>query len=176
MPRAKGMTDEYELAPQGVHPAVCADVVELGMQDTPWGPKNKIRLVWQIAELDTKGKRHTVVKKYTLSLHKKANLSLDLESWRGKTFTKEEQDEGFEVNDIVGATCLLNVQHNLGTEGRMYANVVAIMPLSKGMEKLEISPDFVRRKDRTDQPQQGGHAPSADEVFPPTFEDSEVPF
>jgi hypothetical protein len=173
MPRARGTTDEYELAPQGVHPAVCADVVELGMQDTPWGPKEKIRLVWQIGELDSKGKRHTVVKLYTLSLHKKANLSLDLESWRGKKFTEDERKEGFEIENVLGANCLLNVQHNAATEGRTYANVVAIMPLTKGAEKLSISPDFVRRKDR-DQQQTPSDAGSFEP--PPDFEDEAIPF
>lgn len=186
--RAKGTTEEYELPPAGVTPAVCCDVVDLGLQETPWGPKPKVRLIWQIPEPDSKGRRHTAAKLYTLSLHEKANLSKDLESWRGRKFTEQERKDGFELENIVGVSCLLNIQHNVRSDGKEFANIVAIMPLSKGMPQLDIK-DYQRKKDRKDQQAQGqtNGAPSeppAEDPFggPPTvpdhqqFDDSEIPF
>ena len=182
MPRARGTTEEYELHPEGVHPAVCCDVVELGLQDTPWGPKQKLRLIWQSTELDSKGKRHTAAKLYTLSLHKKANLSLDLESWRGRKFEEVDRKEGFEIDDVIGANCLINIQHNAASEGRVYANVVAIMPLPKGTPKLEISAGFIRHKDRQDQQQERDRQgepngfPTSQIGTPGDFDDDAIPF
>ena len=33
--------------PEGLHQAVCVDVVDLGIQQTPWCDKHQVRLVWQ---------------------------------------------------------------------------------------------------------------------------------
>jgi len=45
---AKETRKEWTQAPEGLWPAVCVDVVELGLVETAWGKKEKVRLVWQI--------------------------------------------------------------------------------------------------------------------------------
>jgi hypothetical protein len=87
------------------------------------------------------------VKRYTLSLHEKANLRRELETWRGKKFTAEE-GEGFDLEKLLGANCQLQVIHNEKDDGTVYANVQAIVPAGRGLEKLSIPPDYVRAINR----------------------------
>lgn len=154
-------------APEGLHHAVCVDVVDLGMKDTQWGPKHKIQIRWQIAERQADDQqRFLVSNQYTLSLDKKANLRRDLETWRGKKFSDEE-GRGFDVENLIGANCQLNIVHNTGSDGTVYANPSAIVPAARGMEKL--SPEsYVRQKDRDPKPN--------DEDLPPLPDDSDIPF
>jgi hypothetical protein len=50
------------------------------------------------------GRPFAMFKNYTLSWSEKANLRLDLQSWRGKPFTQEEMRR-FDLETILGAWC-----------------------------------------------------------------------
>lgn len=135
-----GDSKTYTPAPAGAHIAVCVDVIDLGMKPNPFrdgAMQRKIDIAWQIDELRDDGKRHVVYKRYTLSLHEKAALRHDLESWRGRPFTAAEE-RGFDVESIKGANCILSIQHVPGTKdpSKTFARVVSVMPLMKGMSKL----------------------------------------
>lgn len=133
-------------APEGVHPAVCVDVVDKGMVTGAYGTKHKLRIVWEIAELMDDGRPFTVGKTYTASLHEKSVLRKDLKSWRGREFTPEEL-RGFDTEKVVGAPCQLVVQHE-EKNGETYANVTAV--LKAGASRLSPSGGYVRVKDRVE--------------------------
>jgi hypothetical protein len=104
-----------------------------------------------------------VTNRYTLSLNEKATLRKHLEAWRGKLFTPAEL-EGFDLENLLGANCQLQVIHNLSDQGRTFANIQAIVPLGKGMTKLRPV-DYVRMKDRTaTEPGHTSAEPSEEEV------------
>jgi hypothetical protein len=176
-----GDSKTYTPAPEGVHQAVCVDVIDLGMvksqfaDDKTGEPKvqHKVNVVWQIGDKRDDGKRHQLYKRYTLSLHEKAALRHDLESWRGRAFTFDEL-AGFDVEKLIGANALVNVQHRKSQDGsRTYANVVAIMPLAKGMPKMAAH-DYKRAEPEPVSPQP---PPADDDVTVPDYEDSDpVPF
>ena len=137
-------------APAGVHQAVCCDIVDLGLVATKWEGKertsHKVYLIWQIEETNREtGKRFTVRRRYTASLHEKADLRRDLQSWRGKPFTSDEL-RAFDLDKVLGAGAQLNLVH-VERDGIVYANVSAIMPVTKGQPKLAVV-DYVREKDR----------------------------
>jgi len=136
------------LAPAGIHSAVCVDVQDLGLQTGAYGAKHKIRLVWQLDALDPEaGRRVEVARVYTLSLHERAALRKDLERWRGRAFTDQELDLGFDLEKVIGANCQVLVSHSLGENGTLYANVDSLLPAAKGAPKL--APEaFTRLKDR----------------------------
>lgn len=138
-------------APAGLHQAVCVDVVDMGLLEVTYAGKtkkqHKVRIVWQL-DLDTDDlKPFTVQKRYTLSLHEKATLRKELESWRGRPFTDEEL-AGFDLEKLLGANAQVNVQHTT-KNGETYANVISIVPLGRGMQKLTPR-DYVRVKDRAE--------------------------
>lgn len=165
-----GDSKTYTPAPAGVHQAVCVDCIDKGLLEVTYAGKtktqHKVTLAWQIDELRDDGKRFLVFKRYTLSLNEKATLRKDLESWRGKPFTRDEE-MGFDVETILGANCLVNVQHNTVAD-RTYANVVAVMPLAKGMSKI-AAVEYVREKDRTE-------TPAVDEPHNGPLTEDDIPF
>lgn len=147
---AKSTQTDWVNAPDGVHDAVCVDIVDLGMKETQFGPKHKIRVVWEIAAKTEDGVPFTVGKQYGLSLHEKADLRKDLKGWRGgKDFTTEElrgpTGDGFDLETIIGKSCQLLVQQEPSKEGKVYANVKNVL---KAKVKLEPSGKYVRVKDR----------------------------
>ena len=166
----------FEPAPAGVHQAVCVDVVDLGVLDVSWQGQtkrqHKVNIAWQINEDRDDGKPFLVFKRYTLSLHEKSGLRKDLESWRGRKFTRDEE-MGFDVEAVIGANCLLNITHNRVGD-RTYANVVSIMPLAKGMPPIHAR-DYVRKVDRTPT-EHVERAPDYDDSTPPPLTDDDIQF
>lgn len=152
---------DYVPAPAGLHRAVCVDVVEMGVMQTAFGPKEKIRVVWEIEELMEDQRRFTVSQLYTPSLNEKAKLREHLESWRGRPFTPKEL-KGFDLDKVLGAPCQVQVQHTTRND-RTYANVIAVVPSSKGQEKLAPSGAYVRVQDR--HPDASRDAQQPDDVY-----------
>jgi len=136
---------KFPLPEAGTVQAVCCGVWDIGLQAHEYKGEKKIKhdviIAWELAELinspesEYHGKPYMLSKTYTLSLGEMANLRKDLESWRGKPFTDEEINHGFDVEILYGVNCLIGVKHT-EKSGKTYANVSAILPLAKGMEKL----------------------------------------
>jgi hypothetical protein len=141
---------EYPQAPEGLHQAVCADVQDLGLRPTPWGDKEKIRIMYQTETVDPATKqRFVVMRQFGKNLSPKGHLRGFLESWRGRKFTPEELAK-FDLETLIGVNCQIQVVHELSTDGREFANIQAIISLPKNTPKITVSPDFVRAKDRTE--------------------------
>ena len=154
----------YTPAPEGLFSAVCVDVVNLGVLQGAYGAKHKVRIVWQLEVVDEEhGRRFDVARVYTLSLHERAALRKDLESWRGRKFTELELD-GFDLEKLIGVNAQVQVTHDLGDDGTLYANVSTVVPPAKGAPKLAPH-DYVRARDR--QARGGASAPpDEDDVVP----------
>ena len=156
---------EFAPCPEGLQQAICVDVEDLGEQTTPWGPKHQVRVWWQSENRNAEngGKRFLVSKKFTNSLHPKARLRGDLESWRGMKFSDKEV-EGFDLEKLINSNCQILIQHNISDRGGIFANVQSIVPLGKGMTKFETE-DYVRRQDRASANGGEKEVPDADPDF-----------
>lgn len=142
---------DYKPTPAGNHVGICSMVVGLGkqrVQSQMYGEsiKPQIYVAFELPHetvtwTDKDGNERTgpmrIGKTYTLSLHENANLRGDLESWRGRPFTEEER-AGFDINRLAGAPAMVNVTH-VEKNGKTYANITALTPLPKGMEKPSLS-------------------------------------
>jgi hypothetical protein len=150
---ARKKDSNYTPAPEGLWLAVCVDVIDLGIVPTPWGEAPQIKIVWQLEEKDPKtDKRFIVSRKFTPSLHEKAHLRQMLESWRGRKFTKDEEKE-FDIENLLGVNCQLQIIHNVKAEGETFANVQAVVGPPKGSIKLRAE-NFTRQVDREKQYEQ----------------------
>lgn len=145
---------EFERAPEGTHIAVCYSIVDLGIHKTGFTDDHgnekeahKIRIAWELhgdgcvmTEGQNAGLPFSASKMYTASLHEKAILRQDLESWRGRAFT-DKQLQGFKLNDLLGKPCFITLVHVTKTvEGkeRTYVNVKGVMALPKGTSVPEL--------------------------------------
>ena len=121
---------DFQKAPEGTHLARCYRFIDLGTQyNEKWNShQRKVQITWELPEeLMEDGRPFIVSAQYTASLSEKAYLRRDLEAWRGRKFTDEER-AGFELDSVLGATCMLNIVHNDD-----YANVQGIVAMPKGM-------------------------------------------
>jgi hypothetical protein len=132
----------------GTWPAVCPGYADLGTQASKFGTKRKVMIFWDIPDQRIDVERNgrmvslprRISRRFTLSLGKRASLRAMLEAWRGRAFTEEEL-KGFDLDKIVGAPCLLNVTHDSGEDGSVYANVQTVMALPRGMAAPALEND-----------------------------------
>lgn len=135
------------ILPEGSYAAVCYMLVDLGLQKNIAynNSSRKVLIGWELAdeyvEVDGKQQPRVFSTRYTASLNEKAILRRDLAAWRGREFTEAELEE-FNLCNIVGAPCLIQIIHKEGTNGKTYANLASIMKLPKGMTvpKMTLEP------------------------------------
>jgi hypothetical protein len=131
---------DFERCPSGMHLARCYRIIDLGTQKSEYMGQvkylHKVMLGWEIhgsndagEPLKMKdGRPFAIFKNYTLSWSEKANLRLDLQSWRGKQFSQEEMRR-FDLKTVLGVWCMLNIIDRVGTDGKTYTNVNGITPV-----------------------------------------------
>jgi len=139
-----GSASPRVLPPTGSHVARCVQIIDLGTQDDvspTYGARivHKARVTWELPLEkrvfdETKGEQPFFVsKKYTVSLTDKSNLTKDLQSWRGKSFTEEEL-KGFELKNILGKVCMVSIIHKVGKQsGKTNEEITAVSQIPKGL-------------------------------------------
>ena len=134
-------TTKREPIPAGNYIARCYRMIHLGTtyDDRYEKDINRVRITWELPTEtkvfnEEKGEQPLVIdKEYTRSLHEKANLRKDLESWRGKGFTDKEA-QGFDITVLIDKYCMLNIIHNTANNGNIYASIGSIAAVPRGME------------------------------------------
>lgn len=140
----------YPLCPEGPQQVVCVDVIDVGLVQTDFGEKQKVRLVFQSAAIDSdSGKPYQISSQLTASLHEKATLSRLIEGWLRK-LSPEERELGISETMLLGMNGFANIVHN-ERAGKTYANIGSLMPLPKGVPPI-VPIDYTRKKDRPEQP------------------------
>ena len=138
---AKKNTEDFEPIEEGVHVGVIINVIDLGTQRNEKfdSEARKVLITWELPNetinIDGEEKPRVISKMYTLSLHEKARLRGDLETIRLRKFSSEEIENGFDIFQMIGSNCQLQVEHN----DRGYANIVSVMALPKGTMELEAT-------------------------------------
>src|SRR5262245_51935946 len=104
---------DFTPPPAGTHAAICYRLVDLGTQmgEYKGQPKEQHKIVvsWELVDENMDdGKPFSIHQRYTFSLHEKAKLRADLESWRGRTFTEEELN-AFDLENLLGKPCLVSI-------------------------------------------------------------------
>ncbi len=166
------------LAPSGLHPVVCCDVVDRGMVESDYqGQKRvqpKISIHFLMADLIPEqwthphtnevvdvpptlaGRPFGVGRWFTNSLHEKSSLRHFLEIWRGRGLTRKELD-GFDVERVIGVGGAVAMVHRLSERtGKWYANIDSISAMPTGWQLPQIPADYVRLAERespTEEPQ-----------------------
>lgn len=126
---------DFEKIEPGNYQAVAIGEFDLGIQrvfdnkDQQEKYVPQVRIVWEVNEKDKRGNNFIVTKTYRNSLHENANLRKDLVSWRGRDFTEDEL-RGFDLSNIIGANCFLNI---IRSKDNKYSNVDTVSPIPKGI-------------------------------------------
>lgn len=117
-------SEDRELHPEGMFPAVCVLIASVGTQKTPFKNEDGTDKVQKKIVFGFETEHGLISKEYTMSLNEKANLRAVMKSWRGKDLTAEEQ-EGFDPTTLLGTQCTVQIMHN---EKGTFANVNTVLP------------------------------------------------
>lgn len=140
---------DFKMVPPGTHLARCYRIVDIGTQSTEWQGQQKflrkVMIGWEIHGDDEEGNPLVtdegdllaMFKNYTLSWSENANLRKDLQAWRGTPWTDEEANR-FDLKNILGQWCMVNVIHAEGKNGKTYANVAGITPVPSMIKKAGL--------------------------------------
>jgi len=128
-----------EIVPSGTHIARCYSMIDIGTVEWEWQGETKhtqkVRLTFELPNemRDFGGEEKPMVidKEYTQSLHEKANLRKDFESWRGKSFSVEEL-KSFDLTSVLGAPCNISIIHETNKKGNEFAKIGGISSMTKG--------------------------------------------
>lgn len=128
--------NNFELVPAGTYVATCYRIIDLGTQKNEYQGKtnfhHQIIIGWELTDEKMKdGKPFAMQKFYNLSSNEKATLRIDLESWRGQPFSKEEFGS-FDIAKLLGKPCLMGVVHE-NKNGKLKAIISSILRLPKNM-------------------------------------------
>jgi len=204
----------FERCPPGMHLGRCYRIVDLGTQKSEYMGQtkylHKIMIGWEIHGVGEDGKEikmkdgrpFAIFKNYTFSWSEKANLRLDLQSWRGRAFSQEEMRK-FDLKNVLGAWCMLNIIERAGQNGNTYSNVDGVTPvpaiikqngLPQAVNKNELfnlqEPDWTLFESFSDnlktkiiaspefEKAKGGSKPQQPPTESPSssFEDEDIPF
>ena len=135
---------KYENAPTGAHIGRIYKIVDLGTHPREWngqiiGTARKVRIWFELHCEDEHGNKiftsdnrpYSISKTYTVSLSPKAVLRKDIESLTGKVIGENEE---FDIHDLLGKWCMVNVQHSSPKpDGTIFANVASLTPIPRAM-------------------------------------------
>lgn len=128
---------DFRPHPEGIHPAVCVDVIDLGLVKTDFQGQErmvqKVKLVFESEQKTEDGRNCTVSKNFTASLHPKARLAEFIGKWRGRPVMP---GESIDLSKLIGACCTLVISHQQNLVGKTYASIDAI---SKPTRKVAVS-------------------------------------
>jgi len=112
---------------EGWYSALLVDAVDIGTIETPWGPENKVLLLFELESEDDNGNRFIVGKRFTRSYNEIAALRNFLENWRGIKYTPAEVKHGVDLENLIGMSATLYIAHNENEE-RTIVNIESIYP------------------------------------------------
>jgi hypothetical protein len=125
--------DGFEPIEEGVHVGVIINIIDLGTQKNEifFNEARKVLITWELPNetinIDGEERPRVKSKIYTSSLHEKGKLRVDLEAIRAKKFTYDELENGFDIFEMLGSNCQLQVEH----KDSGFANIVSVMSMPK---------------------------------------------
>lgn len=133
-----GNQTEFELIPTGNHFARCYGLVDLGTQTTNspmYGVKHnrQIMILFETPKTCMQdGRPFGLNTKYNWSLHEKAKLRKDIESW---LLTDLDDGDEFDISRLITEPCMLGVAHTVSNKnGRTYPDIKSISAMPEGVD------------------------------------------
>ena len=135
--------EKRPLTPKGSHIATCYGLVQIGTVPVVWQGQTKemekVRLTWELPEelhefKEGEGKKPLVIsQEYTHSMGSKSNLRPIVEGILGVAL-QDEEAYAFDLEELLGRSCILSIQHDKTSKGNDFAFVQSASPLMKGMK------------------------------------------
>ena len=102
---------QKEKVPEGTYFARCYGVVDIGHQNTDYGLKAQIVLLFELSHQMTDGRPFGHSKICTLSSHEKSTLHSIVHALTGKKISDSSQTE-FQLQELINKVCMLQYSDN----------------------------------------------------------------
>jgi hypothetical protein len=127
---------ERQLPTAGMCAAAISSIIDLGTQDSEFGPKRKLEFTYELAEKaifnpENGEQPFHLSKRETASMNTKSNLYDIVQSLIGSV------GEDFNPYELLGKQCLLNLVHVVKGDVT-YCNIASISPMMAGVEPVEL--------------------------------------
>lgn len=129
----------------GTYPAVCIAVADIGVQDTPYGPKRKLAVVFELE--DESGKHITAYQEFTNSAKANSAFAKAVSTWlsrplgaNGLAGTTPDGKPLFTVESLLGRQANLVMTHQGKTKLYKSAVIFQILPKGDKIVKPEVEP------------------------------------
>jgi hypothetical protein len=132
-----------EVPSSGSHIAVCFQMVDLGTQDTSFGPRAQVRLSFEpLDEFMADGRPFIVGKNYTFSGHLHSNLRRDIEGWLARPVPDFSR---LDLAERVGAVVVVGLQRATARSGRDYARITSLAhpPAGAALRQRSVNPPLI---------------------------------
>jgi hypothetical protein len=150
--KSKESEDEREPIPPGIYVGGIIGVYDVGTQDGQFGKKHQVVVQTELHKkrgpaVDSKGRPFVVSQFYNLSFGtmngKRSKLRADVEVIVNHTFTDEEAERGYDIQNLLGESYRLNLVESIKPDGKKFAKVTSVMPLEEDEARPEIQSDEV---------------------------------
>lgn len=117
----------------------CFQILDMGTQpNRRYGPKRKLRLVFELSTKDSDGNRFVVNLEENMVVSPKSNIGKAVGAWRGRPLTDDEcAGAGFDITKVLGAAGMFTV-FNRQDGDKTYTNIVNFAKVPTGMEVDEL--------------------------------------
>lgn len=137
---------QFPIVSEGTRALVLAAVQSLGVVQTSYGPKEKLRFVWLSTEVDGKtDKPLSILQTMNNTLHVESELYKTLKAMAVGTV-----DETTDLETFVGTQVTAEIVHNQARDGsRTFANIDRFLKLDPNQPKVMIPTGWAPPKIRT---------------------------
>jgi hypothetical protein len=144
-------TKDYEKPESGDYIGTIIDVVNYVEDQPKFGKKDVpvVRIVWVLNANDSEGAPFRAVQKFNASMHEKSNLYDAVKSILGTA-----PPVPYESEELLGISKRLVIEKETGSNGKVYANIKAILRLPPNTPVPGAPAGFVRSKDKPNNTQQ----------------------
>lgn len=131
---------KYEVVPAGTFIARCYSIIDLWTQEDTYKGEitnnRKVSIKFELpTKLNSEKQPFTIYVDHNFFLGEKTNLRKFLQSWRGKTYTKDDIEDFHIYKEFLNKPCQLTVEHKTSaTTGNIYAKISSISPVMEWFE------------------------------------------
>jgi len=122
--------------------AICVDVINHGMQETPWGVKPRVEFVFETGRKNESGMPEILSRTYNHFPYSRSTLTLEIKNWLGLDISGD--DKGWDLNGCVGRHAKLTTCEVVSENGTTYSKIETVD--SPGAVHVEPSGTYQRRE------------------------------
>jgi hypothetical protein len=131
-----------DTAKENVCNACCVDVINHGLQETPWGTHPRISLVFETDEKDENGNPKFLTRTFNNYAYSKSALTLALKNWLGRDISGEDDD--WDIAKSIEKQATLSKSQAVSKAGNHYEKIDSINP--GGTVHVQVSGTYERKE------------------------------